>query len=80
MIDNVCTFGSQPCIVSHCLAAPQADVVYSYVVESPETGKITDLLSFYTLPSSIIGNDQYNLLKVGVAWSVGVGGVGVQPP
>lgn len=48
--------------VRHWLAF-QADVVYSYVVESPETGRVTDLLSFYTLPSSIIGNDQYDLLK-----------------
>lgn len=42
----------------------QEDVVHSYVVEGPG-GRITDLLSFYTLPSSVIGNDQYNSLKVG---------------
>lgn len=49
----------------------QPDVVHSYVVEGPD-GKLTDLLSFYTLPSSIIGNDQYDSLKVGamhVIWA-----------
>jgi glycylpeptide N-tetradecanoyltransferase len=40
----------------------QTDVVHSYVVEGPG-GRITDLLSFYTLPSSVIGNDQYDSLK-----------------
>jgi hypothetical protein len=49
-------------------ACLQKDVVYSYVVESPADGNITDLLSFYTLPSSVIGNDQYDSLKVRVGW------------
>ena len=38
-------------------------MIHSYVVEGPG-GRITDLLSFYTLPSSVIGNEQYNSLKV----------------
>ena len=42
----------------------QKDVVSSYVVEAAEGGAITDLVSFYTLPSSIIGNEQYDSLKV----------------
>ncbi|KAL4433450.1 hypothetical protein ABPG77_010303 [Micractinium sp. CCAP 211/92] len=63
--------------VRHWLAF-QADVVYSYVVESPETGKITDLLSFYTLPSSIIGNDQYNLLKAAYMFYTVPGGTPLQ--
>eukprot|EP01130_Rhizamoeba_saxonica_P001412 TRINITY_DN11272_c0_g1_i1.p1 TRINITY_DN11272_c0_g1~~TRINITY_DN11272_c0_g1_i1.p1 ORF type:complete len:404 (+),score=88.77 TRINITY_DN11272_c0_g1_i1:38-1213(+) len=42
---------------------PVEDVIYTYVVEDPETGRITDFLSFYTLPSTIIGNDKYNTLK-----------------
>lgn len=41
----------------------QEDVVHSYVVEAPD-GRLTDLLSFYTLPSSVIGNEQYDSLKV----------------
>lgn len=38
------------------------DVVYSYVVENSE-GQVTDLVSFYTLPSTVIGNEQYTSLK-----------------
>lgn len=38
------------------------DVVFSYVVESAE-GKVTDVLSFYTLPSTVIGNAEYDSLK-----------------
>jgi hypothetical protein len=30
---------------------PQNNVMYSYVVENPETKKITDFVSFYRLPS-----------------------------
>jgi len=41
----------------------QADVVYSYVVEDPATKQITDMVSFYALPSSILGNDKHTLLK-----------------
>ncbi|EFN55805.1 hypothetical protein CHLNCDRAFT_48776 [Chlorella variabilis] len=40
----------------------QPDVVHTYVVEAPD-GRLTDLLSFYTLPSSVIGNEQYDNLK-----------------
>lgn len=47
--------------VEHYLM-PVKDVVDSYVVESAG-GIITDLVSYYTLPSSIIGNDKYDSLK-----------------
>ncbi|DBB08722.1 hypothetical protein WJX82_007365 [Trebouxia sp. C0006] len=47
--------------VEHYLM-PVEDVVDSYVVESAG-GTITDLVSYYTLPSSIIGNDKYDSLK-----------------
>ncbi|KAL0041757.1 hypothetical protein WJX79_003570 [Trebouxia sp. C0005] len=47
--------------VQHYLT-PVEDVVDSYVVESAG-GTITDLVSYYTLPSSIIGNDKYDSLK-----------------
>jgi glycylpeptide N-tetradecanoyltransferase len=42
---------------------PKENVIYSYVVEDPETKKITDFASFYNLPSSIIGNKNYTSLK-----------------
>ncbi|EIW85083.1 N-myristoyl transferase [Coniophora puteana RWD-64-598 SS2] len=38
-------------------------VVWTYVVEDPETHKITDFFSFYSLPSTIIGNTKHNLLE-----------------
>eukprot|EP01067_Filipodium_phascolosomae_P009205 Filipodium_phascolosomae@DN8144_c0_g1_i1.p1 len=47
--------------VAHWLT-PQLDVIYSFVVENPEK-VITDLVSFYALPSSILGNPQYSTLK-----------------
>jgi len=41
----------------------QTDVVYTYVVEDPSTKEITDMVSFYALPSSILGNDKHTLLR-----------------
>jgi glycylpeptide N-tetradecanoyltransferase len=42
---------------------PRPGVIDSFVVEDPETRKVTDFVSYYALPSTIIGNDQYKLLK-----------------
>ncbi|KAG2183228.1 hypothetical protein INT43_006232 [Umbelopsis isabellina] len=42
---------------------PTKDVVWSYVVEDPKTHKITDFFSFYTLPSSVIGNAKHSSLN-----------------
>ena len=38
-------------------------VVYCYVIQDPLTHNITDMLSFYALPSTIIGNKQYPTLN-----------------
>jgi len=38
-------------------------VIYSYVVEDPQTGKITDFGSFYSLPSTVIGHPKHNVLN-----------------
>lgn len=38
-------------------------VVNSFVVEDPASKAITDFISFYTLPSSVLNNKQYNSLK-----------------
>jgi len=35
---------------------PVDEVIYCYVCEDPETHEVTDILSFYSLPSTIIGN------------------------
>jgi len=48
--------------VRHWLV-PQQGVIDSFVVEDPDTKKITDFVSYYTLPSTIIGNEQYKVLK-----------------
>ncbi|KAJ3094482.1 hypothetical protein HDU96_001659 [Phlyctochytrium bullatum] len=39
---------------------PLETVVYSYVVEDPATHEITDFYSFYSLPSSVIGNPKHS--------------------
>jgi len=41
----------------------QAGVVNSFVVEDPSTKTVTDFISFYTLPSSVLNNKQYSTLK-----------------
>lgn len=42
---------------------PRHGVVYSYVVEDPESHEITDMLSFYSLPSSVIKNPAHKTLN-----------------
>jgi glycylpeptide N-tetradecanoyltransferase len=41
---------------------PLDKVVYTYVVENPDTLEITDFFSFYSLPSSILQHNKYNTL------------------
>lgn len=47
---------------------PVQDVVTSYVAE--REGRVTDLISFYTLPSSVLGNAEYTSLKVRIAFTI----------
>lgn len=53
--------------VEHWLL-PQENVVDSFLVESPETHEITDFCSFYTLPSSILGSQNYSTLKAAYSY------------
>jgi glycylpeptide N-tetradecanoyltransferase len=53
--------------VEHWLL-PHEDVVDSYLVESPENHEITDFCSFYTLPSSILGNQSNSTLKAAYSY------------
>jgi len=49
---------------------PREGVVYSYVRENAP-GDVTDVCSFYSLPSTILGNEKYNLLKAAYSyWNV----------
>ncbi|KAH7438984.1 hypothetical protein KP509_04G040000 [Ceratopteris richardii] len=47
---------------------PIEDVISSFVVEDPESREITDFCSFYTLPSSILGNKNYSDLKAAYSY------------
>mmetsp|Transcript_52537 Transcript_52537/g.87148 ORF Transcript_52537/g.87148 Transcript_52537/m.87148 type:complete len:481 (-) Transcript_52537:742-2184(-) len=42
---------------------PRTGVVHCYVVEDPSTKALTDMLSFYSLPSTILGNDKHRTLR-----------------
>ncbi|OAL56816.1 glycylpeptide N-tetradecanoyltransferas-like protein [Pyrenochaeta sp. DS3sAY3a] len=42
---------------------PKEQVVWSYVVEDPQSHKITDYFSFYNLESTVIGNKKHNTIK-----------------
>ncbi|KAL8161001.1 hypothetical protein V2J09_012490 [Rumex salicifolius] len=53
--------------VEHWLL-PKEDVVDGFVVESPVTHEITDFCSFYTLPSTILGNQNYHTLKAAYSY------------
>jgi glycylpeptide N-tetradecanoyltransferase len=48
--------------------SPRKNVIYSYVVEDPVTKEITDFISFYSLPSSVIGNDKHDKLNAAYSW------------
>ena len=48
---------------------PRDDVVYAYVIEN-ESGEITDFLSFYSLPSSVLKNPKHKKLRAAYAYYV----------
>ena len=47
---------------------PRPGVIESFVVEDPETKKITDFISFYELPSTILRHDTHKLLRVAYSY------------
>lgn len=51
--------------VSHWLL-PRPDVVYSYVCCDGD--QVTDMVSYYNLSSTVMGNDLYNNIKCAYAW------------
>jgi len=42
---------------------PKEQVVWSYVVEDPDSHKVTDFFSFYNLESTVIGNKKHSVVK-----------------
>ncbi|CAK0873963.1 unnamed protein product [Prorocentrum cordatum] len=49
---------------------PRDGVMYSFVREG-DNGEVNDVCSFYQLPSSILGNEKYSLLKAAYSyWNV----------
>eukprot|EP00038_Savillea_parva_P008146 m.175036 g.175036 ORF g.175036 m.175036 type:complete len:510 (+) comp13918_c0_seq1:68-1597(+) len=42
---------------------PRDGVISTFVVEDPETHEITDMISYYTLPSTIVHHPEHKLLK-----------------
>lgn len=49
---------------------PRDKVMYSYVVVDPETDEITDFLSYYSLPSTIIDNKKYKTLHAAFCYYI----------
>jgi glycylpeptide N-tetradecanoyltransferase len=45
---------------------PRDEVVYAFVIE--KDGKVTDMCSFYSLPSSILDNEKYSHLRAAYAY------------
>lgn len=41
----------------------RGQVVWTYVVENPESHAITDFFSFYTLPSTVVSNPRHNVIE-----------------
>jgi glycylpeptide N-tetradecanoyltransferase len=42
---------------------PRDGVVYSYVVEDPDTTQVTDFTSFFSLPSTVMKNPKHSMLN-----------------
>lgn len=51
----------------HCFLTRKG-VVYSYVIDNKETKEITDFISFYELPSTIMNHPKYNGMKAAYSY------------
>jgi len=50
---------------------PRDGVVYAFVRDNPATGVVSDVCSFYELPSSILGHEKHTLLRAAYSyWNV----------
>ena len=41
---------------------------FSYVVQSPKDGRLTDFISFYRLPSSVLGHPVHSMVNAGYSF------------
>ena len=59
---------------------PQKDIIESYVVEDPSSpGRLTDFVSFYTLPSTVMNHPQHTSIKVSQPQQLLVGCLNLLP-
>lgn len=56
-------FGEGPRDVDSWKTPREGQVIWTYVVENPDTHKITDFISFYSLPSTVMASTKHSLLK-----------------
>lgn len=47
---------------------PREGVIEAYVVQDPESGEITDFISFYCLPSSVLRHEIHKTLWIAYAY------------
>jgi len=47
---------------------PRDGVIYTYVVPGPEAGSVTDVVSFYSLPSTIVGDARHKTLNAAYSY------------
>lgn len=47
---------------------PVKEVIETYVVVNPQTNEVTDLISFYSLPSSILKSPKHTKLNAAYSW------------
>jgi glycylpeptide N-tetradecanoyltransferase len=48
--------------------SPRPNVIWTYVVEDPESKQITDFASFYNLPSTVLGNSRHDTLRAAYSY------------
>ncbi|CAN8076906.1 unnamed protein product, partial [Agarophyton chilense] len=63
--------------VAHWLL-PRDNVMFTYVVPHPDTAALTDLVSFYSLPSSVINHPVHKTLNAAYAFCIVPSSVSIQ--
>ena len=69
---------STPHVPTACSSPLLSRQLYTQAATCAAGGEITDLLSFYTLPSTVLGNDKYDTLKAAFQYYTVPGATPVQ--